>query len=532
MSRTSPQIQFNFTRLLNTCSSLSSLKRVHSLLITHGLHHHLPFSAKLLSLSSAFSPSILYARKLFDEIPHPDPFLFNTLFRAYSDLGPLRQVFPLYSRMHRLGLKPDSFTFPFILRSSAVLSQVREGRQAHCNVIKNGLDGYVFVNSSLIFLYSTCGYIFDMELVCGGVEVKNVVVWTAMVAGYVQNSMFDKGLNVFRLMNAENVRPNEVTTVSVLPACNGDIWLDSGRSVHGFAIKEGFNLYTTVVNALVAMYGKCGDLQVARYLFDEMIHRTLVSWNTMIAVYEQGNEGTKAIELFRSMIKSVKFNAVTLVSVISACATLGAQDIGKWVHDLATSRGLETDIRITNALIDMYSKCGNLDLAQKIFNSIKLKGVVSWSAMINAYTIHGRANEALELFNRMKAEGVKPNSFTYTSILSACSHSGLVEEGMNHFKSMREEYGINPKVEHCACVVDLLGRAGRLKEAYDFVRGMEMKPDTAVWGALLGACRIHGDVEMAELVFAEEIANEEDATKMRRLMKKKELKKMPGCSAM
>lgn len=393
-----------------------------------------------------------------------------------------------------------------------------------------------------------------MELVFGDVGVRNVVLWTAMIAGYVQNSMFGKGMGVFRSMVGEKLRPNEVTIVSVLPACNGPMWLDSGRSVHGFVTKEGLDSFASLVNALIAMYGKCGDLDVARHLFDEMPDRTLVSWNTMIAVYEQSGDGVKAIELFRRMIaseKNCKFNAVTLVSVTSACASSGALDIGKWVHELAISREFQTDVRVGNALIDMYSKCGNLDLARDVFHQIHSKGVVSWSAMIGAYATHGNANEALELFNQMKAEGVRPNSFTYTSVLSACSHSGILDEGMKHFKSMREVYGIVPKVEHCACAVDLLGRAGRLKEAFEFVKGMDLKPDTGVWGALLGACRIHGDVEMAESV-AEDLFKAEphnvtfcilmsniyadagrwkDAARMRRLMRKKELKKMPGCSS-
>lgn len=392
-----------------------------------------------------------------------------------------------------------------------------------------------------------------MELVFRMAGIRNVVLWTAVIAGYVQNSMFGKGMNVFRLMIEERLQPNEVTIVSVLPACNGPVWLDSGRAVHGFSIKGGLDSFVSLMNALIAMYGKCSDLDVARYLFDGMSNRTLVSWNTMIAVYEQSGDGMKAVELFRGMIeseKNVKFNAVTLVSVISACATLGALDLSKWVHELAVSRGLETDVRVGNALTDMYSKCGNLELAREVFQAIESKGVVSWSAMIGAYATHGHAHEALELFDRMKAEGVRPNSFTYTSVLSACSHSGLVDTGMKHFESMREENGIVPKVKHCACVVDLLGRAGRLKEAYEFVKGMELKPDTGVWGALLSACRIHGNVEIAELV-AEDLFKVEphnvtfcvlmsniygdagrwkDAARIRRLMKQKELKKVPGCS--
>ncbi|KAG0471427.1 hypothetical protein HPP92_015973 [Vanilla planifolia] len=383
-------------------------------------------------------------------------------------------------------------------------------------------------------------------------DERSVVSWTAMVAGYAQNCWFRKAVGAFRQMIASGMQPNEVTMVSVLPACNEFMYLSLGRAIHGFVIKSGLEFYLSLANALMAMYGKCGAVEAAKSLFDSMSARSLVSWNTMIATYEQNGDGAKAIKFFRRMIaQKLIFDGVTLVSAISACASLGNLDAGRWVHELAMSRGLETDVRVGNALLDMYAKCGNVDSAREIFGKLPpSKGVVSWSTMIGAYASHGHAKEALELFDRMKDGRITPNSFTFASVLAACSHSGLVDEGLIHFNSMKKDYGINPTVEHCACLVDLLGRAGKIIDAYEFIKRMEVRPDRAVWGALLGACRIHRNTEMAELVVKDliqldpqnvtfyvimsnlyaETGRWDDAALMRRKVKEHELRKAPGCS--
>ncbi|KAG5532880.1 hypothetical protein RHGRI_027237 [Rhododendron griersonianum] len=296
--------------------------------------------------------------------------------------------------MHRIGLLPDKYTFPFVVRSCAVLSALREGREAHCNIIKNGFDLDVFVQSSLVTMYSQCGETLSSELVFGEMIVRNIVSWTSMIAGYVQNGLFEKGLGLFREMVALGTRPNAVTL--------------------------------------------CGIVDTAKCLFDQMPVRSLVSWNSMIATYEQNNAGTgNAIQLFLRMeMEKVEFDYITMVTVISAWA------------------------------------CAS----------------------------HGHVDDALILFSKMKQEEIIPNSFTFMAVLTACRHSGLVEEGRKHFESMRKDYSIGPGLEHCACMVDLLGRAGQLAEAYEFIHNMPSEPNSDVWGALLGACRIHGNLELAEIV--------------------------------
>ncbi|XP_008797358.2 putative pentatricopeptide repeat-containing protein At3g11460, mitochondrial [Phoenix dactylifera] len=540
-----------FNDFLNSCSSVSALQCLHARILTQGLSHHLALATKLISIASALSPTIDYARKIFDTAPHRDSFMWNTLLRGYADSGPCEEVPVLYKQMHRMGLSPDHFTFPFVVRSCAVISALREGKEVHCNAIKTGFDSNAFLQSALVTMYSQNGEISDSELVFSEMTSRNIVSWTAMIAGYAQNCLLGKAVRVFQRMLASGTQPNDVTLASVLPALKGLECLHSGESIHGYMIKRGLDSHVSLMNALIAMYGKCGSIKVARFLFNRMPVRSLVSWNTMIAAYEQSGDGMQAVKLFRGMLtEKATFNSVTLVSVISACSSLGALETGEWVHKLAKSRGLESDVIVGNALSNMYAKCGNVDSAREIFEKLPWRGVVSWSAMIGACAAHGHAEMALELFSKMQAEGVRPNAFTFTSVLAACSHSGLVDEGMEHFESMEKDYAIKPTVEHCACMVDLLGRAGRLVDAYEFIKRMPVEPDASVWGALLGACRIHGNLELAEFVAEDlfrlgshnatfyvlmsnmyaEAGRWEDAARLRNMMRELELKKIPGCS--
>ncbi|KAH0454039.1 hypothetical protein IEQ34_018363 [Dendrobium chrysotoxum] len=538
--------------LLNSCSSLSDLKRLHAFLLTHGLSSRLDLATKLIFHAYTVSSTMDYARKLFDVTPQRDSFLWNTLIRGYASIGPCQEVPVLYKEMHRTGFSPDCFTFPFVIRSCSVISAIGEGKQAHCNIVKNGFEFNVFTQSSLITMYFQSGEISDAELVFCGMGERSIVSWTAMVAGYAQNCVFGKAMSVFQKMIDLGIQFNEITLVSILPACNELGYFSLGRSIHDVVIKSGLGSYISLANALIAMYGKCGESEAAKSLFETMPVRSLATWNTMIAVYEKNGDETAAIGIFQRMVaENLSFDSVTLLSVISACTGLGNLEIGRWIHELACKRGLEIDMRVGNALLDMYAKCGRIDSAQGLFQKLlPSKSVISWSAMIGAYAAHGHAKEALELFSKMKDERITPNSFTFTSVLAACSHSGHLEEGLRYFDSMKKDYGINHTVEHCACMVDLLGRAGRLSDAYEFVERMEVKPDKAVWGALLGACRMHGNVEMAELVVENllqldphnvtfyvlmsnlyaDAGKWEDAARMRRRMKEQEMKKAPGFS--
>ncbi|XP_060189110.1 pentatricopeptide repeat-containing protein At2g29760, chloroplastic-like [Lycium barbarum] len=499
LPNSSNQPFLHFSYLLSSCNSLESLKRLHAVVLTNGYHANLTVCTKLISLASSLSSTMDYARKLFDQMPQRDVFAWNTLIRGYSNLGPCQESVILYKDMHFQGFLADNYTFPFVLRSCSVLSALREGREVHCNVIKSGFENDVFVQSSLISLYAQSGETLDSELVFDQMRVRNIVSWTAVIAGYVQNGIPEKGLGIFLKMVNSGTLPNAITLVSVLPACARLECLELGMLIHGYSIKLGVETDVSLVNALIAFYGKCGLVDVARSLFDQMKEHSVVSWNAIIAAYEQNDAGSATIKLFHRMLdQGVEFDYITVVTVISACARLGALGTGKWVHELVKSKGLECNVPITNALIDMYAKCGSMELARDVFDRLPNRSVVSWTSIIGACASHGHGRDALQLFSKMKDEAIQPNSFTFTAVLTACRHSGLVEEGRKHFESMKTEYSIMPEVEQCACMVDLLGRAGQLREAYEFIQNMPIEPDANVWGALLGACKIHGNLELAE----------------------------------
>jgi pentatricopeptide repeat protein len=492
---------------------------------------------------------------VFDAAPERDAYMWNTLLRAHAhSQSHASDALDLYKRMRAAGVAPDHYTYPIVLPACAAARAPRLGRAAHGDAVRFALAGDGFARSALITLYFQEGEVADAERVFweGHGSSRTVVSWTAMVAGYVQNYFFGEAVVLFGRMIAEGVLPNEITLISFLPCLQGQEWLDAGEMVHGFVIKMGFDANIQLVNALIAMYGKCGRISLAEALFEGMTVRSLVSWNTMVAMYEQHGDAVDAIKFFRRMLtEKVGFDCVTLVSVLSACARSGALDTGKWVHEFAWNHGLDTDARIGNVLVDMYAKCGEIANAREIFDCLPVRGVVPWSTMISAYANHGESAEALKLFSLMKSEGVRPNSFTFTAVLVSCGHSGLVDEGLKHFNSILTNYQMSPTLEHYACMVDMLGRAGRLVEAYEIIRGMSIRPDKCVWGAFLGGCRLHGNLELAEFVAKDlfqsgshdvtfyvlmsnmyfEAGMLEHAERIRRAMKEMELKKKAGRSA-
>ncbi|XP_062198000.1 pentatricopeptide repeat-containing protein At3g12770-like [Phragmites australis] len=548
----------HYTRLLaaaasSSTASLRVLLPIHARAVILSISVNPAFATSL--LAAAAPASLAYARRVFDAAPLRDAYMWNTLLRAHAHhQSSAADTLALYKRMRASGIAPDHYTYPIVLPACAAARALWLGRAAHGDAVRFALAGDGFVRSALIAMYCQVGEMADAERVfaeSGGDGSRTVVSWTAMVAGYAQNCFFGEAVALFGTMVAEGVLPNEITLISFLPCLQGQEWVAAGEMVHGFVLKLGFDANIPLVNALIAMYGKCGSMAMAEALFDGMTTRSLVSWNTMVAMYEQHGDTVEAIKFFRRMLtEKVGFDCVTLVSVLSACARSGALETGKWVHEFARSHGLDTDARIGNVLVDMYAKCGEIAYAREVFDCLRGRGVVSWSAMISAYANHGEPEEALKLFSLMKCEEVRPNSFTFTAVLMACGHSGLVDEGLKHFNSILTDYQMSPTLEHYACMVDMLGRAGRLVEAYEIIRGMSVRPDKCVWGAFLGGCRLHGNLELAEFVAKDlfqsgsndvtfyvlmsnmyfEAGLLEDAERMRKAMKEMELKKTAGRS--
>lgn len=333
---------------------------------------------------------------------------------------------------------------------------------------------------------------------------------------------------------------------------NSNSLLRQGKEIHGHILRHGFESYIHVSTTLVDMYAKYGCVSNALNVFDFMVERNVVSWSAMIACYAKNGRPFEALKLFQEMMAGYPDdvpNSVTMVSVIQACASLTALGQGKLIHGFVLRRGLDSILPVINSLVTMYAKCGCLEIGRRVFDRMDKRDVVSWNSMISAYGIHGFGEEAIGVFNDMIDSGVSPNKISFVSVLGACCHVGLVDEGKKLFHSMRQ-YKIFPSAEHYACMVDLLGRAGRLEEAAKVVEGMRIEPGPTVWGSLLGACRIHCNTELAETacrhlfelepmnagnyvllagIYAEAMMWEE-VNRVRKLLEARGLEKLPGCS--
>ncbi|PKU59965.1 pentatricopeptide repeat-containing protein At2g01510, mitochondrial [Dendrobium catenatum] len=389
-----PTTKSCFASLLRSYSYPKHLKQIHALILTTGLSIKNSLLTQILQILS-LSGEMCYARNLFDEMHKPRVFLWNTLMRGYFKSKLCTEALEIYHQMHRLGVRPDEFTFPFVLKSCTAL-----------------LDNWV------------------------------------------------------------------------------------GMEVHAMVVKHGLDFNNIVSTELVVMYVKFGDADYADDVFESMGNgRDLVSWNALIAAYSQYGRADKAIAHFQRMESAgVEPDTITLACVLSSCSYLGCLELGKKLYFRIKEGFLPSNIFVENALLDLFAKCGSMDVASELFDEMPIRNVVSWSTVIGGYAINGESQRALSLFFQMCDEGVRPNDVTMLNVLSACSHAGLVKQGKELFSSIAK-----PTIEHCAAMVDLLGRSGHLEEAYGFIQSMSMDLDAGVWGALLNSCIIQHNTELGEL---------------------------------
>lgn len=542
-------------------------------------------------------------------------------------------------------MDPDNYTYPILVQAAALRVNEFEGKQMHGHVLKLGFYTDVYVQNTLINMYSVCGnmdsarHVFDESpeldsvswnsILAGYVQLgdvqkakqmfdrmperntiasnsmialfgktgrvsdafhlfiemneKDMVSWSALISCYEQNEMYEEALNIFKGMCAGGIELDEVVLVSVLSACAHLSAGETGKSIHGLATKLGIESYVNLQNALIAMYSKCEEVTEAEKLFDagyyhldliswnsmisgyirssllekaealfySMPEKDLVSWSAMISGYAQNDRFSKTLELFQQMqLSGISPDETILVSVISACTHLGALDQGKWVHAYISKNSLKVNVILGTTLLNMYMKCGCVESAMDVFSKMEEKGVSTWNAAILGLAMNGLTERSLDLFLKMKNSSVKPNEITFMGVLGACRHMGLVHEGRSHFDSMVREFNVEPNVKHYGCMVDLLGRAGELKEAEELIQTMPVAPDVSTWGALLGACKKHGDNEMGERVGRKLIelrpdhdgfhvllsnmyasrGNWDDVIEIRGMMTENGVVKTPGCS--
>ncbi|GMY14167.1 putative pentatricopeptide repeat-containing protein At3g13770, mitochondrial isoform X2 [Fagus crenata] len=430
---------------------------------------------------------------------------------------------------------------------------IREGQRVHTHMIKTSYLPPIYLRNRLIILYCKCESLGDAREVLDEMPERNVVSWTAMISAYSQRGYASEALNLFVQMLRSGTEPNEFTFATVLTSCIGSNGLNLGRQVHSFIIKTSFESHIYVGSSLLDMYAKAGQIHEARGVFESLPERDVVSCTAIISGYAQLGLDEEALELFRRLqMEGMSSNYVTYASVLTALSGLAALDHGKQVHNHVLRSELPSYVVLQNSLIDMYSKCGSLTYSRRIFDGMPERTVISWNAMLVGYSKHGMGSQVVELFELMREENrVKPDRVTILAVISGCSHGGMEERGLEIFYEMENgKLGVEPEIEHYGCVVDLLGRAGQVEEAFEFIKKMPFEPTAAIWGSLLGACRVHSNIDIGESVGHQllEIEPEnagnyvilsnlyasagrwEDVRTLRELMKEKAVVKEPGRS--
>lgn len=444
------------------------------------------------------------ARELFELLDEKDIVSWNSLINAYSTIGNLSEVLKLFLRMRAKNVEPDKQTFGSLVSAVAKAGNIGLGRVAHGQIVTSGFESDKHVGTSLVISYFRCRKVEDALRVFERAADKDVVFWTSMISGLVQNDAADKALRVFHEMLASRIQPSSATMACVLAACAQLGYIKLGASIHCYMLRQKMSEDIATQNSLITLYAKCGLLEQSFTVFSLMRERDVVSWNAIVAGYAQNGYLSKAIYLFHEMgVAQQKPDSITVVSLLQACASLGAYHQGKWIHTYIFRSNLGPCIRIGTALVDMYAKCGDLNSARKCFDRMPEHDTVSWSTIIAGYGSHGKGETALEMYSKFLQNGHSPNDVIFLSILCACSHNGLVDSGIALFESMRHDHKIEPKTEHLGCVVDLLCRAGRVKEAYNFYRKMFREPLVDALGIILDACRYTGEEELGCIVAKE-----------------------------
>ncbi|KAL5998403.1 hypothetical protein ACLOJK_009343 [Asimina triloba] len=595
---------FTFPFVLKACGELPSFRRgtaVHAIVCGSGFESNV-FVCNALVAMYARCGVVEDSRLAFDEICErgiDDVVSWNSIVAAHVQSMDHLAALDVFSGTAVCdGSRwPDAVSLVNVLPACASLGAWMLGKQVHGFAARNGFLDDLFVGNALIDMYAKCKMMADALKLFDRMEKKDVISWNAMVTGYAQNACFVDALRLFGEMRAENIelnvvtwsaviagyaqrglghealdvfrqmqllgsKANAVTLISLLSACAAVGALLQGKETHGHIIRchlkleddpDGNDLM--IKNALIDMYAKCKCADVAWAMFDSVVpeERNVVTWTVMIGGHAQHGDANGALRLFSQMMFHAKAtpNAFTISSSLTACSRLAALRFGKQIHAYVLRHRYEAAMLfVANCLIDMYAKCGDIDAAQTVFNRMSQRNAVSWTSLLTGYGIHGRGEEALQIFDGMRGVGFVPDDVTLLVVLYACSHAGMVEQGLNYFKNMEQDFGVVPGAEHYACTVDLLGRAGRLDEAQELIEGMPMKPSMVVWVALLGACRVHGNVELAEYATKQLLASEAendgtytllsniyanagrwtDVARVRTLMKKSGIKKRPGCS--
>ncbi|XP_043707805.1 pentatricopeptide repeat-containing protein At2g44880-like [Telopea speciosissima] len=562
-------------QLLQNCKSIRELNQTHVLIISHGLQESNFILLKLISLSSSFR-FVEYAAKIFESSNSPNVFVFNTMIEYFIERARRKDAFRTYNRM-KAASAPNSFTFTILLKSCKSSKDLVDARELHTDIVKSGYGSSVFVGNTLLDFYAKTSTNLDLAYrVFEELPERDVVTWNSMIGAYLTHGDTESAIKFFGSMPHRNI----VSWNSIISGLSKAENMESAQLIfERMPIKNQVSW-----NAIITGYVRLGDLKTAQSIFDKMPEKTVVSWTAMISGYAKARDITSANNLFDLMpIKSViSWNAMiagyidndlfdqalsvfhnmlingkcvpnetTLISILSACSHLGAHEQGKWTDSYIKKNKFDLSIPLGNALIDMFAKCGDVENAEAVFHRMPKKCVITWTSMVSGLAINGRCRDAVALFNTMHTEGTQPDDVIFIAVLTACTHGGLVEEGKKVFDEMVHGYNIKPRIEHYGCMVDLLGRAGKLDEAVRFVMSMPLKPNAVIWGTLLSSSKTCGNEEIVDFVTREILELEplnpgyltlisnlnasnqhwEGVLSVRTAMRQEGIEKVPGCSS-
>ncbi|KAL8101718.1 hypothetical protein AgCh_033564 [Apium graveolens] len=497
---------------------------VHSLALKAGVLAHLPSSTSLL-IKYSRAGYVAYSMTLFDDIVYKDVVVWNAMLTASIENYCYVYSVKLFLQMIK-GHEFDSATLVIVVSVISRSNKLSQGREVHGLSLKAGMMLDTFYCNALINMYAKCGDLRSSESLFKILECRDTVSWNSMICGCLYNDEPVKSLLYFTEMSCTGVLADNVSLSSAVAACTHLGEWDAGQVFHGLGVKLGFDgtTHISVSNALIPFYSGCGEINVAHDVFKRLIFKDVVTWNAMIDGFASNgliieafnylsemqltghvepdtvtNKYAKeALALFRSL--DFEPYEITIATILSVCTQLGLAGYGKQIHGYVFRFQFHTNSYVIAALVDSYSNSGRLERAATVFRHSSDKSVATWNSMMSAYGFHSKGQDAIKLFGEMDLSGTQPNKSTFISLLSACSHVGLVDEGIYYYGCMAVKYGVQPVIEHHVCLVDLLGKCGRLHDAYEFIKQIPCEREPGLWGALLSACNYHGDVEMGKKV--------------------------------
>ncbi|KAL2473820.1 Pentatricopeptide repeat-containing protein [Forsythia ovata] len=545
---------YTYPSVLKACGGLRRVdygNKIHVNLIKSGFLSDVVVASSLISVyakSGVFGLAI----KLFDDMPEKDVASWNNVISCYYQCGQYEKALGYFERMKTLGFRPDSVSFTTAISSCARLLDLERGKRIHEEVVRSGLALDGFVKASLVDMYGKCGCLERAKEVFDEMGNKSLVSWNALIGGYSLRGDSVSCIELVVQMYQVKVRPSSTTITSLLVACATSTQLRHGKFVHGYIIRNNIETDIFTDSSLVDFYFKCGSVALAEEVFRMMPKNNIVAWNVMISGYVSAGCYVESLGIYDDMREAgIKSDAITLTSALAACSQLAALERGKELHNCIAESKLDSNEIVMGALLDMYAKCGAINEARGVFNQLSTIDLVSWTSMIVAYGSHGHAFEALKLFDEMSKSNIKPDRVTFLAVISACSHAGLVDEGHHYFNLMINNYGIQPTIAEYSCLIDLLGRAGRLYEAYEILqRTQYIREDVDLLSTLFSACHLHGELKLGEDIAKLLIEKDPDdpstyivlekmyastkkwdeARKVRLKMKGLGLRKNPGCS--